>query len=301
MATPSSSKRRRAVFAPTPGTRVTSIRVGGNFAFSFTAAGISPVSEQRVDLFRQGLADAGDLGRPTRRRQVGDRDRAFADRLRRRAVGEHAVFDRAIELVEHPELLEGGGDLGVGHSCKLASEGLFSSRSAPSIASPPQMPASKPERGPAWLVLPTYEEASNIERLVAAARDKLPADAQVLIVDDNSADGTGRDRRRARRARGVGPLPPPRAQGRPRPRLHRRLPPRARRRRRPGDRDGRRLLARARLPAAPARGCRAGRHRDRLALRARRRGQRLGRAAAGDQQGGQHLRAARPRASGCGT
>ena len=27
-----------------PGTRVTSIRVGGNFAFSFTAAGISPVS-----------------------------------------------------------------------------------------------------------------------------------------------------------------------------------------------------------------------------------------------------------------
>ena len=40
----SSSKRRRAVFGPTPGTRVTSIRVGGNFAFSFTAAGISPVA-----------------------------------------------------------------------------------------------------------------------------------------------------------------------------------------------------------------------------------------------------------------
>lgn len=55
-----------------------------------------------------------------------------------------------------------------------------------------QMPASKPERGPAWLILPTYEEASNIERLVTDARDKLPADAQVLIVDDNSRDGTGR-------------------------------------------------------------------------------------------------------------
>jgi len=53
------------------------------------------------------------------------------------------------------------------------------------------MSASEPERGPAWLVLPTYEEASNIERLVAEVRDKLPADAQVLIVDDNSADGTG--------------------------------------------------------------------------------------------------------------
>ena len=44
MATPSSSKSRRAVFAPTPGTRVTSTSVGGNFAFSFTAAGISPVA-----------------------------------------------------------------------------------------------------------------------------------------------------------------------------------------------------------------------------------------------------------------
>jgi len=43
-----------------------------------------------------------------------------------------------------------------------------------------------------WLVLPTYEEAANIERLVGEARAKLPADAQVLIVDDNSPDGTGR-------------------------------------------------------------------------------------------------------------
>ncbi|MDX6601573.1 MAG: dolichol-phosphate mannosyltransferase [Solirubrobacterales bacterium] len=54
------------------------------------------------------------------------------------------------------------------------------------------MSVSNPERGPVWLVLPTYEEATNVERLVAAARRKLPADAHVLIVDDNSADGTGR-------------------------------------------------------------------------------------------------------------
>jgi dolichol-phosphate mannosyltransferase len=51
--------------------------------------------------------------------------------------------------------------------------------------------ATKPERGPVWLVLPTFEEASNIERLVAEARAKLPASATVLIVDDSSADGTG--------------------------------------------------------------------------------------------------------------
>jgi len=54
------------------------------------------------------------------------------------------------------------------------------------------MGSTESERGPAWLVLPTYEEAANVERLVAAARAKLPASAQVLIVDDDSPDGTGR-------------------------------------------------------------------------------------------------------------
>jgi dolichol-phosphate mannosyltransferase len=53
------------------------------------------------------------------------------------------------------------------------------------------MPESNSERGPVWLVLPTYEEATNVERLVAGARAKLPGSAQVLIVDDNSPDGTG--------------------------------------------------------------------------------------------------------------
>jgi dolichol-phosphate mannosyltransferase len=53
------------------------------------------------------------------------------------------------------------------------------------------MPRNKSERGPAWLVLPTYEEAANVERLIAAALAKLPPDAHVLIVDDNSPDGTG--------------------------------------------------------------------------------------------------------------
>jgi dolichol-phosphate mannosyltransferase len=46
--------------------------------------------------------------------------------------------------------------------------------------------------GPPWLVLPTYNEADNLEALVAAALDNLPSDARVLIVDDDSPDGTGR-------------------------------------------------------------------------------------------------------------
>jgi dolichol-phosphate mannosyltransferase len=49
----------------------------------------------------------------------------------------------------------------------------------------------EPEAGAAWLILPTYNEAENVEAFVEAARSKLPAAAQLLIVDDNSPDGTG--------------------------------------------------------------------------------------------------------------
>jgi dolichol-phosphate mannosyltransferase len=49
--------------------------------------------------------------------------------------------------------------------------------------------------GTAWLILPTYNEAENIEAIVAAAGDALAgapcAEFCVLIVDDGSPDGTG--------------------------------------------------------------------------------------------------------------
>jgi dolichol-phosphate mannosyltransferase len=48
-----------------------------------------------------------------------------------------------------------------------------------------------PPKGPAWLVLPTYNEAGNIEAFVEAVLPKLPPTARVLVVDDNSPDGTG--------------------------------------------------------------------------------------------------------------
>lgn len=46
-------------------------------------------------------------------------------------------------------------------------------------------------QGPAWLVLPTYNEAENLEALVVKAKELLPVDARILIVDDSSPDGTG--------------------------------------------------------------------------------------------------------------
>jgi dolichol-phosphate mannosyltransferase len=43
----------------------------------------------------------------------------------------------------------------------------------------------------AWLVLPTYNEAENIEPIVRAARSRLRDGDRILVVDDNSPDGTG--------------------------------------------------------------------------------------------------------------
>jgi dolichol-phosphate mannosyltransferase len=48
-----------------------------------------------------------------------------------------------------------------------------------------------PAKCPVWLVLPTYDEAANLEAVVAAIRERLPAERRLLIVDDNSPDGTG--------------------------------------------------------------------------------------------------------------
>jgi dolichol-phosphate mannosyltransferase len=44
---------------------------------------------------------------------------------------------------------------------------------------------------PVWIVVPTYNEAENLEPLVAAVRETVP-EARILVVDDDSPDGTGR-------------------------------------------------------------------------------------------------------------
>src|SRR5215210_2116835 len=52
-----------------------------------------------------------------------------------------------------------------------------------------------PMPGLPWLILPTYDEAENLEPVVAAARAALAAAApegfRILVVDDSSPDGTG--------------------------------------------------------------------------------------------------------------
>lgn len=69
--------------------------------------------------------------------------------------------------------------------------------------------------GRVWLVLPTYNEAANLEVIVAAAREALPEGSRVLVVDDASPDGTGEiaDRLAGATAGGVDVLHRPRKQG----------------------------------------------------------------------------------------
>ena len=43
-----------------------------------------------------------------------------------------------------------------------------------------------------WLVIPTYNESANVEAIVESAREVLPPFRRVLVVDDDSPDGTGR-------------------------------------------------------------------------------------------------------------
>jgi dolichol-phosphate mannosyltransferase len=53
------------------------------------------------------------------------------------------------------------------------------------------VPADPPQAPDVWVILPTYNEAENLERIVGAVLQALPASRRVLIVDDNSPDGTG--------------------------------------------------------------------------------------------------------------
>jgi dolichol-phosphate mannosyltransferase len=50
--------------------------------------------------------------------------------------------------------------------------------------------------GESWLILPTYNEAENVQAIVAAAAEVLagaaPEGFRILVVDDGSPDGTGR-------------------------------------------------------------------------------------------------------------
>ena len=105
----------------------------------------------------------------------------------------------------------------------------------------------------AVVCLPTYNERENLEPMLRALGDVLRADDRVLVIDDNSPDGTGELADQLAPELGSSTCSTA-AQGGARPGLPRRLPAGARRRRRARPRDGLRLLARPGGRAAPDRG-----------------------------------------------
>ena len=111
---PSSECSRRARFGPSPGRCVIATSPGGNFARSRSADGIVPVSIS-VRIFSWSVLPipGSSVARPSRASAATDTGR-LADRLGGPSICEHAVDDRAVELVEVAELGECVGDRAVG-------------------------------------------------------------------------------------------------------------------------------------------------------------------------------------------
>ncbi len=107
------------------------------------------------------------------------------------------------------------------------------------------------------VIVPTYNERDNLPRIVERLRSALP-DADLLVADDNSPDGTGKIADEIAERDDHVHVPPPPGQAGPGRRLHRRVPvgPRPRLRRPGGDR--RRRLPPARGAPQAARGRRGG-------------------------------------------
>ncbi len=104
--------------------------------------------------------------------ELRDRARRLPDARRGAAVGDDAERVGAVELEQVGEEVELVRDLGVprqlGHYAIIGST----------------MPR-------AVVCLPTYNERENLERMVRALGDVLPDGGSVLVIDDNSPDGTG--------------------------------------------------------------------------------------------------------------
>ena len=100
----------------------------------------------------------------------------------------------------------------------------------------------------ALVIIPTYNERENLPQIVPAVllQDQR---LEILVVDDNSPDGTGQLAGRSRGTRTAGARAAPDVEGWPGPGVHRGVPVGARAGIRLHLRDGRRLLARPQVPS----------------------------------------------------
>jgi dolichol-phosphate mannosyltransferase len=73
---------------------------------------------------------------------------------------------------------------------KVAEEGTGSQQESGGIPESSLDSSGYPGLGRVLVIVPTYNEAENVRQIVARVRDAVP-EAEILIADDNSPDGTG--------------------------------------------------------------------------------------------------------------
>ena len=140
---------------PEPGQLREAHELAGELRAQLLGRGDVARLDQRADLLLERLADVA-ATRSRGPRSAAGRRRPGELRIDVAAspVGDDAVDDRPVELVEVGQLVQGGGDLGVLHR-RTRSRERYSA-----------MPEDWPP-GPVWVVLPTYNERENLEPVVA--------------------------------------------------------------------------------------------------------------------------------------
>ena len=192
--------------------------------------------DQRLDLLRERLPDRGQLGEAALIGELLDRDRALRDGAGRLPVGLHAKAVGPVELVENPQLSEGGGDLRVAHIRKLVGAAIL-----PPCPTPPPPAPRTPGSSSRRTTRPRISSGSSAPCSSAAARLRQgPGGRRQLARRHRRDRGSARGFERG----DFGAPPPP--QGGARARLPGGLSRRPRRRRSADHRDGRRLLTRSR-------------------------------------------------------
>ena len=141
---------------------------GGTPARFFASAAMSPVCDVLDDLLLDRLADPLKLLRVAVERELRDRRRRLAHPARRAAVRDDAERLGAVELEQVGQEVELVRDLCVTRERRHSRDDT-----------------SVPK---AVVCLPTYNERENLERMIEALA---PLGVRVLVIDDNSPDGTG--------------------------------------------------------------------------------------------------------------
>ena len=197
--TPSSRQIRAAVFGPSPGSRMNDATSPGTSARRLASASMSPGLDDLDDLRLDRLADVGQLLRLALERELGDRRGRVADPRRGAPVGGDAKRLLAEDLGQVGQQVEPVREIAVARERRDHATDHRAGRDG----------QDWPMR--AMVCLPTYNERENLEPMVRALGEQLDtARDRVLVIDDNSPDGTGAiaDALAAELALGRGAAPP---------------------------------------------------------------------------------------------